>query len=393
MSDRCLAIIPARGGSKGIPRKNLRLLAGKPLVAHAIAAARAATAIDRVMVSTDDAEIAAAARRHGAEVMIRPAEISDDTASSESAVLHCLEQLSQRESYVPALVMMIQCTAPLTTAADLDGAVTELEQAGADSCFTAVPFYHFVWQRDEDGAAIGLNHSGRRRARRQDLPLQLLENGAAYVMRTETFLAERDRFCGKVVAHVVAEDRCLEIDTPDDLVQAAALLEAARAGERASLLPRPIDAIVFDFDGVLTDNRVLVFEDGREAVSCDRGDGLGLGLLRERGIPMLILSKERNPVVSRRAEKLGIECIQAADDKPGLLTGWLESRQLSVDRTIFVGNDVSDVSCLELVGCAVCPADAHPSARAASGLVLAHPGGAGAVRELCDMVLSQLDPE
>lgn len=93
----CLAVIPARGGSKGVPRKNVRPLAGKPLIGHTIEAARSAKRIDRVVVSTDDAEIAAVARGFGAEVVIRPAELASDTASSESAVLHALDELERTE--------------------------------------------------------------------------------------------------------------------------------------------------------------------------------------------------------------------------------------------------------------------------------------------------------
>ncbi|HEY9766444.1 MAG TPA: acylneuraminate cytidylyltransferase family protein, partial [Chroococcales cyanobacterium] len=118
-----LAVIPARGGSKGIPRKNVRLLAGKPLIAHAIEAARGSRSIDRVVVSTDDTEIGRVAERFGAEVVWRPTEISGDTASSEAALLFTLDFLESKEGYRPDILVFLQCTAPLTLAEDIDDTV------------------------------------------------------------------------------------------------------------------------------------------------------------------------------------------------------------------------------------------------------------------------------
>ena len=231
-------MIPARGGSKGILGKNLRGLDGKPLVAHSIEAALAAARVTRVVVSTDEDRIAAIAREYGADVVMRPAAISGDTASSEAAVLHTLDAL-EAGGYKPELTMLIQCTSPLTTPEDLDGAVERLCAAEADSCFTAVPFHHFLWRTNADGTAVGINHSGVRRKRRQDLEPQWLENGAAYVMRTAAFRKAGDRFCGVVVAHVVDESRCLEIDVPVDLGKAAAVMAYRRASREATDLPCP----------------------------------------------------------------------------------------------------------------------------------------------------------
>ena len=121
-----IALIPARGGSKGIPRKNLQSLAGKPLIAHTIEHARQARSVGRVVVSTDDAEIAAVSKQYGAEVVWRPAAISGDTASSESALLHALEYLQQTEGYESDLLVFLQCTSPLTLPEDIDGTVQAL---------------------------------------------------------------------------------------------------------------------------------------------------------------------------------------------------------------------------------------------------------------------------
>ncbi len=384
-----LAVIPARGGSKGVPRKNLRELAGRPLVAHTIACAKDAASVDRVVVSTDDPEIAAVAQRFGAEIVARPPELSGDTASSESAVVHALEVLAAN-AYEPDLVMLLQCTSPLTTPEDIDGAVRRLEATGADSCFTAVPFHHFLWRHGADGEAVGINHEGGPRKRRQDLDVQLLENGAVYVMRVAPFLREGTRFCGKTVIHRVDPSRVLEIDEPLDFTKAEALFRAIERDAATAALPVPPAAVVFDFDGVLTDNTVFVSEDGRESVRCDRSDGMGIGHLAAAGIPLLILSKERNPVVAARARKLGVEALQGIDDKLPALLSWLGARQLDPMRTIFVGNDVNDLACMRAVGFSACPADAHEEARRVARMILRARGGRGAVRELADRVLARL---
>jgi YrbI family 3-deoxy-D-manno-octulosonate 8-phosphate phosphatase len=284
--------------------------------------------------------------------------------------------------------MLIQCTSPLTTAADLDGLVGALVDEGADSAFAAAPFHHFLWRRAPDGSAAGINHEGKKRKRRQDLEPQYLENGAAYVMRSALFRETQERFCGRLVPYVMAAERCLEIDEPLDFVKAEAVLRSLAQRELSALLPAPVEALVLDFDGVLTDNRVIVLEDGREAVSCDRGDGLGLTLLRNTKVRTLILSKEQNPVVSARARKLKIECLQGIDDKRTALLDWLTKNGLTASATVYVGNDVNDLECMRLVGCAVCPSDGHPEALKAAAHVLTQPGGRGAVRELCDAILA-----
>ena len=155
-------------------------------------------------------------------------------------------------------------------------------------------------------------------------------------------------------------------------------------------LPSSPSAIVFDFDGVLTDNRVLTFQDGTEAVICSRSDGLGIEMLREAGIPMVVISKERNPVTTARCIKLGLEVAQGVDDKVSVMTSWLAQRQLDPRLTIYVGNDVNDLPCMRLVGYSVAVADSHPAVLAEADIVLPERGGNGAVRYLADTILGQL---
>jgi YrbI family 3-deoxy-D-manno-octulosonate 8-phosphate phosphatase len=145
--------------------------------------------------------------------------------------------------------------------------------------------------------------------------------------------------------------------------------------------------VVFDFDGVFSDNRVWTNDRGEESVACWRGDGLGLRRLAEVGVDHLILSTEVNEVVTARARKMGAAaCIQGAADKVPVLREEVESRGLTLEQTAYVGNDVNDAGCLELVGLPVVPADAWPEVVPLAGLVLERRGGYGCVREFCDLV-------
>lgn len=381
-------MIPARGGSKGVPRKNLRLLGGASLVARTVAAARAASMVDAVYVSTDDPEIAAAARAAGAEPIDRPVELSGDEASSESALLHALEMIEAEGTPVDVLVLL-QCTSPFTTPAEIDACVAAVKRDGAVCAFTAVADHGFLWTIRPDGGAEGVNHDHLApRRRRQDLPPQYRENGAVYAMEATAFRAAGRRFCGRA-AVVPVDAPPIEIDSVADLALAEAVLAARVDVGGAALIPKGLKALVMDFDGVFTDDRVLVDQDGREAVFASRSDGMGLDRLRKStAIRTLILSKEPNPVVSARGRKLKIEVRQGIDDKLPELDRWLAEHGLTRAETIYMGNDVNDLECMRAVGFPVAPGDARPEAKAVARLVTRALGGRGALRELCETLIA-----
>jgi N-acylneuraminate cytidylyltransferase len=220
-SGETVAVIPARGGSKGVHRKNLREVGGVPLIARAIAAARAADGIDRVVVSTDDPEIAAVAREWGAEVVVRPAELSGDTASSESALLHVLDEL-KRFGIGVGILVFVQATSPFIDPADLDAAIERVRVGESDSVFSAVESWGFLWRVGPSGAT-GINHDPRSRPRRQDRAPELLETGAFYVMDAAGFRSARHRFFGRIGAVLVPETHAIEIDTELQLELASAI--------------------------------------------------------------------------------------------------------------------------------------------------------------------------
>jgi YrbI family 3-deoxy-D-manno-octulosonate 8-phosphate phosphatase len=385
-----LAIIPARGGSKGIPRKNVAPLCGRPLVAWSIEAARQAARVDDVVVSTDDAEIADIARQWGAEAVPRPAEISGDAASSESALLDCLDLIERRGRTLPELLVFLQCTSPLTSAADIDATVEALVTRQADSALAVTDFHYYLWRDGASGSAEGVNHAPSVRLRRQEQLPNYLESGAVYVMRTAGFRAARHRFFGKTVFHVMPRERCWEIDDPVDLAVAEVLLRRQQDRLRTAQIPASLAALVLDFDGVFTDNRALILQDGTEAVTCDRSDGLAISRLRQTGIDILVLSGETNGVVAARCRKLGIECRSGINDKWPVLQDWLAGRGIEPRDVAYVGNELNDLECLQRVGCGIVPRDAYWQARSAARIVLSAAGGHGAIRELAELITQRL---
>ncbi|WNI17402.1 acylneuraminate cytidylyltransferase [Actinacidiphila sp. ITFR-21] len=390
---RVLAVIPARGGSKGVPGKNLAAVGGVPLVARAVLACAAARRVTEVVVSTDDPSIAEVARSAGAEVVLRPVAIAGDTATSEAAVLHAMDSREAVTGAATDVVLLVQCTSPFITSEEIDGVVAAVTEDGADTAHTVTPFHGFVW-RDGDGpgaegtgaGSFGVNHDKTTRPRRQDRPQDLLETGAAYAMRAAGFRAAGHRFFGRTTLVRTDPARVLEIDEPADLERARAL--APLLDPRAGIPTRAdVDAVVLDFDGTQTDDRVLIDADGHEAVTVHRGDGLGIAALRRAGVPVLILSTETNTVVAARAGKLQVPVLHGIDRKDLALKQWCEENGIAPERVLYAGNDVNDLGCFALVGWPVAVAGAHDVVRAAARAVTTAHGGHGAIREIAAWLL------
>ena len=385
---KILAIIPARGGSKGIHQKNIKKLLGKPLIDYSISEALKSKFIEKVVVSTDCIDIAEVSRNSGADVIMRPDAISGDKAASEDAIIHTLETLKLDQNYVPDIVVFIQCTSPLTLCEDIDGLIMKLISEDADSGLTVCKFYHFLW-KEENGNSVGINHNKSVRPMRQDREPQFLENGALYAFKTTGFLKNRYRFFGKTIFYEMPLERNLEIDEPFDFLLAESNLQRSINLVIENRLPKNIDLLVMDFDGVFTDNSVYVLEDGREAVKCSRGDGMGLSMLKKNGIPMLVFSTEENLVVSARCRKLGIEVIQNVSDKQTSLNTLLKDRNISINNIIYIGNDINDLECIINAGCGIAVNDAFDVVKRNADIILNSNGGNGALRELAEIILNR----
>ncbi|MBZ0115127.1 MAG: acylneuraminate cytidylyltransferase family protein [Thermoanaerobaculia bacterium] len=212
-----LAIIPARGGSKGVPRKNIVDVGGRPLVAWSILHAASTPRINRIVVSTDDDEIADVARSLGAEVIDRPGQISGDEASSESAIEHALATLFATEGYEPDLVVFLQATSPLRRRNELDSAIQAFLEEGADSMFSATTIHGFLWRTRADGHLESVSYDWKARQRRQEIGEDLMENGSFYIFRASTLLDTGNRLGGSIAAYKTHPLGSFQIDEPHDV--------------------------------------------------------------------------------------------------------------------------------------------------------------------------------
>lgn len=207
-----VCVIPARGGSKGIPRKNLQEVGGLTLVERAIRTVASSGTVEEILVSTDDPEIASVAVRCGAKHVRRPSDLATDDASSELSLIHALETLR----ITNGRLLFVQTTTPLLEPSDL--VMLHNNHQGHDSSLTVCAFHGFVWQESSDGCLEGVNHSSRHRSRRQDLERsEYLENGGAYLMEIDGFLNSRHRFFGRIGYAVMPRLRSVEVDDLNDL--------------------------------------------------------------------------------------------------------------------------------------------------------------------------------
>ena len=411
-----LAVVQARGGSKSLPRKNIRPLAGHPLVAYSIAAGLAAKMVTRLIVSTDDEEIAEISRQYGAEVpFLRPLELAQDDSPDLPLFQHALRWLEENEGYRPDIVVQLRPTSPFRAVGLVDQAVETLLRRPEADCVRGVmvpnqnPYK--MWRVRPDGFLEPLLDSEFEEPYnmpRQRLPETYWQTGHIDAIRYETIVDRQTLTGEKILPLLIDPVYCVDIDTPAEWAFAEWLVQSGRvtivqpalqSGTEPSKQrdeqrkwPDRVDLLVLDFDGVLTDDRVWVLEDGREVVACHRGDGMGLSLLRRRGVEVVVLSTETNPVVSARCRKLNLACLQGlGDNKLAALRSLLEERAVEPDHVVYVGNDVNDLECLKAVGWAVAVADAHPDVLEAADSVLTKEGGRGAVRELCDRLLNRGD--
>lgn len=355
------------------PATGQRTFSGRTPALHALEQARAAHRVVRVCLVTADAELARQATDAGAEV-IAPAADGERAGLLRSA----LEAVAEHSGFAPALAVMLDSAYPLCETATIDAAVEHLLRCGADSLVAVFPLDDALWVQDETGTA----RPSDRRASEQ----RYVETGALSAVRVGVFERTGELPTGRVVLFEVPALTALRLEEDLDWQRADSL--ARRLSQsRARALLRGIRLLVLDFDGVMTDNRVLVLEDGREAVLCSRGDGMGIGLLKAAGIPVAVISKEVNPVVGARCRKLGIPHLQGIEDKLTELRRVAAEHHVELADTAFMGNDVNDLACMNAAGVAIAPADAHPQALRVASLVTTAVGGAGAVREVCDLLL------
>lgn len=212
---QAIAIIPARGGSKRLPDKNLLPLAGLPVLAHTVQQAVTAKSLSEVYVSTDDPKISTIAGTHGATVVTRPKELCTDTASSESALLHVLDERLRSGGSDPDIVVFLQCTSPVRAPDDIDRAIELFLRSRADSLLSVCVNHRFLW-RSVSGSAESINYEYKARPREQDMAPQYQENGSIYICRTSLLRRTENRLGGRIALYEMDYWSSFQLDDPAD---------------------------------------------------------------------------------------------------------------------------------------------------------------------------------
>lgn len=228
-----VALITARSGSKSIPRKNVIPVGGKPLIAWTIAAALGSRNVSRVLVSTDDPEIAEVSRTHGAEVpFLRPAELAQDDSTSFDVAAHALRWLAEHDHAEPDYLLLLQPTSPLRAAEDIDGAIDLARERNADAVLAvceASPHPYLARSVDERGVLSDFIHLAKKPSRRQEYPAAYMLNAAIYLNRPASLLASRSFQPPGALAYIMPQERSLDIDSPWELRIADLILREQHA--------------------------------------------------------------------------------------------------------------------------------------------------------------------
>jgi len=373
-----ILIIPVRGGSKGIPNKNLQTVNGITLLERAIKTSLRAK-LDEIIVSTDSQEIKNVVKKYPKiKIHNRSSETSSDTASTESVILEVITDLGLSWP-TSSSIGFYQVTSPFVETKTINDCfdIADVGNVG----FSAKKFHYFVWE--EKDKWIPINHPSDYRPRRQDLNKKVIETGAIYSFPLAKFHENKYRFCAEPIPVFVNEITAIEIDVIDELHLAnllAAQYEISNFNEFKDIkLPK----IIFtDFDGCLTDDKVKVNMFGKETVKANRKDGLAVKRLKKLGIDVVISTSETNKVVDTRAKKLKVEVLKGLENKVEAITKYLNSKSLTWADIWYLGNDINDLGAIEKAALSLCPLDAAIEVFEKAKVVLSRRGGEGLLSEI-----------
>lgn len=380
-----IAFIPARGASKSIPQKNIKMFAGKPLIHWSLLAAQFTDKIEKIYVATDSQEIKQTVESLGlskVQVVGRSAETAMDTASTESAML----EFARTHHF--STMILIQATSPLLTPRDLTDALQEYSRNVYDSMLSVVRQKRFIWDRDEKKSTFATNYDYKNRPRRQNFPGYLVENGAFYITTREGLLQSQNRLNGKIGLYEMPAYTYHEIDEQQDWIVMEALAKKTKNFYLAQWT-EPIKVVALDVDGVLTDGTIHKSGFWEKPQKFSRVDGKGIELLKRNNLDVWVVSSEDSEIVRKRCEKLGITNVfLGVKDKLKCIEKLSGDNELNRTEICFIGDDVQDIPALEWVGFSAAPQNAVDNVKYRVNYLCSNYGGMGAVREVIDLILN-----
>lgn len=381
---KVIAIIPARGGSKSIPYKNIKEFAGRPLIYWTLRAANDSDVVDSVLIPTDlprIKKIVDGFRFKKVAAVKRSKASATDSASSETVLTETAKKYRFKD------LIFLQATNPFIKAGDIDKAYKLYKQHRYGSLMSAVPQKRFIWDM-RDGAASALNYDYKNRPRRQDFRAFFVENGAFYITSRENLLKFKNRLSGKIGIYPMEPCSYFELDEPADWETAEAVFLKKGMHLKEGLNLNAIKLLVLDVDGVFTDGGVYLTRDGERMLKFSRIDGKGIVEFLKAKKSIFVISAEESPIAAKRMEKLKIkEYLFGVKEKWPALRKYLAKNNINLEETAFIGDDIQDLPIIERVGFSACPANAVVKVKNRVDYICRNSGGAGAIREVVDLIL------
>ena len=384
-----VAFIPVRGGSKSIPLKNIKEMAGHPLVYWAAKAACECKYLDCVYVSTDHEEIRSTVENFGFEklkVCGRSPNTASDFASTESAML----EFAEKNEF--GIIALIQATSPLLSSEDLEKGFEAFFMPDTDSVLSVVRQKRFHW-KIEEGFAKAINYDIYHRPMRQDFEGCMVENGALYITSRTQLLKTGNRISGNIRAVEMPEHTYYEIDEISDWE----IIEGIMGQKKKSLgrgKEYEIKMFLTDCDGCLTDGGMYYTHEGDEIKKFHTYDGMGFCLLHQAGIITGIVTGEKDRLIERRAEKIGADILEMeAVDKLSIVQRLCKQYGITMENVAYVGDDINDVDVIKAVGFGCAVQNSSEEMKGISDYVTIRRGGEGAVREVIDLLLKSKEVE
>lgn len=384
-----IAFIPVRGGSKSIPFKNIRMIAGKPLVYWVAKAANECKDIDKVYIATDSdriKEVAESFRMDKVKVIERSAESASDTASTESVMLEFAKK------YDFDNIVLVQATSPLLTSDDLAGGFVEYNKPDTDSVLSVVRQKRFQWRIDKNELAAPVNYDIFRRPRRQEFDGFFVENGAFYITSKRALLESGNRISGNIRAFEMDETTYLELDELGDWrIIEQQLMDRYKLQDLHTVTIPEIKMFLSDCDGCLTDGGMYYSECGDELKKFNALDGMGFRLLKENGILTGIITGEKRELNLHRSTKLKLDIFEeAVQDKLEVVKRLCEKHGITMQNVAYVGDDINDLEVIKNVGFGCSVVNGIPKVKEVAKYVTTKAGGQGAVREVIELLLTNL---
>lgn len=407
---KTIGFIPIRSGSKSIPHKNIKTIAGKPLIYWNVNAL-VKSMIDMIVVATDSIEYANVVKEFFDDdrimIYFREKQNATDNSSTEDVMLEFLSKYEGSNIVRPEdNFMLVQATSPLLSYNHIDEAIQIFNdnKYGFDSMLSVADLRHnFVWitEQEKYGMSFGtpVNYDFRNRPLRQGFKNNIfIENGAFYISTVENIVKHENRLSGRVGMYIMPYNTLFEIDDPEDwnIIENLLLKYKVKESFRNGSALDNVYMLICDIDGTLTDGRLYLDENGNERLAFNKRDGKGFELLKKLNVrTMWVTSEESSEVSKLRAEKLNIDYfVDNCNEKFETILNICEKENISLDNVAYIGDDINCLSPLENVKYPFCPNDAEDRIKAVPNIYVCNKsGGHGCVREVINLIIKAYKKE